>query len=399
MSNNVGHDTRIPADPNDLDGEAVRVDELNSTLNNIINNTELTKFDFLLGDVSDKSESDGTIFFRLVGNDCSIQCIIFQRHADTIPEFSSDDQVAVKGRLTFYEKQGECTIYVDDVIFLGDSERQRRIEQRKEQLQEEGLCDTDKEIPDFPETIGMVTSRGSDAEQDAVNAIHSRYPDVNIRVCDARVQGESAHRELCEAVLYYDAYVDVDVIVVTRGGGADESLDAFNQLGIARVIALSDTPVVTAIGHEEDTPIVDTVADSRAMTPTDVGDVIVQKKELIVDEYSTLASELDTSYEQYTENRIQEYETSLTTGYTEYCDTVVRSWEQQLETAHEKQQSSVITDYSNKLDATYEKYQQQKKHEKQQERIKERKRYLVIGVVGLGVLLLICIGIIMFLLL
>ncbi|WP_293770895.1 exodeoxyribonuclease VII large subunit [uncultured Corynebacterium sp.] len=193
------------------------------------------------------------------------------------PRPKDGDRVIVHGRPNFYEGRGEFSLMVDDIRQVGVGDLLARIELLRQQLAAEGLFDAARKrpLPYLPQLIGLVTSRGSAAERDVMSVAQDRWPAVRFRVENAAVQGTGAVASLIEAVQRLDADPAVDVIIIARGGGAVEDLLPFSEEALQRVVAECRTPVVSAIGHEPDNPILDNVADLRAATPTDAAKRVV----------------------------------------------------------------------------------------------------------------------------
>ena len=180
-------------------------------------------------------------------------------------------KVVVTGNVTVYEPRGEYQVVADRLEPEGVGELQLAFEQLKRKLEAEGLFDAEKkkELPFFPAKIGLVTSRTGAAVRDFLEILYSRNPRAHVRLVPVRVQGEGAAQEVARAVdLLQGGSAGVDVIVLTRGGGSLEDLWAFNEEVVARAIAGSAIPVISAIGHEVDYTIADFTADRRAATPT-----------------------------------------------------------------------------------------------------------------------------------
>lgn len=403
-------DAEVPGDV-ELEGTVTTVSGLNSDIQQVVHRARNDKlaFDFIIGDVSNDSVSNGTRYFQLVDDDAGIQCLAFSGVRKSLPEFEEGDRVAVKGRLNYYEARGNCSIYVDDVVLVGESHYHREIEQRRENLAEEGLFDEDKKqpIPKYPTGVGIVTSSGSDAEEDAINAIRSQHPDIDIYLCDSRVQGLAALEDLCNAITYLDAYKPVDVIVVTRGGGSEQDLHSFNTEGVARTIAQADTPVVSAIGHENDRPIVDDVADDRAMTPTEVGSVVVPSKTQLLEGIRSRRERLELAYEQLTGETLRSYRTSLTTVYKQYTESSIKQLRGELDQAYEQHAMDTVNSLRTDLDSSYNQFvtgrvttlqtdvdaafqslHQQKQHEEETEELEAKQRRYKAAIVVLVLLLI-----------
>ena len=186
-------------------------------------------------------------------------------------------QVIVRGRLTVYEPRGEYQIVLDTVEPKGVGALQLAFEQLKERLAAEGLFDQDRKrsIPAFPRTVGVVTSLTGAAIRDILAVLRRRWPTLHILIAPVQVQGESAGRQIAEALTALNELGSVDVIIVGRGGGSLEDLWSFNEEIVVRAIAASHVPVVSAVGHEIDVTLADFVADLRAPTPSAAAEAVV----------------------------------------------------------------------------------------------------------------------------
>lgn len=364
----------------DLPGDAISVTSLNSDISEVITHSNNLEFDFVIGDVSDNSTSNGTQYFQLVDDGTGIQCLAFSGTQKTIPDFEDGDRVAVKGRLNYYEERGQCSIYVDDVVLMGDSHYHRKIEKLREELEEAGVFDDEKKqnLPTNPSRIGIVTSRGSDAEEDAINAIHDRYPGVDIVLYHSRVQGIAALEDLCNGITYLDALAVVDVVIVTRGGGGEQDLHAFNTEGVTRTVASTDTPVITAIGHENDRPLVDDAADDRAMTPTEIGAVVVPSKNQIQDTLKRNREQVQNTYISIVNSTIKEYRTAIDQTYTSHTTTVIDDYSHRVSAAFERTAEARIADLRNQVETAYTVLEQEKEHEEATKDMRvQKKRYKI----------------------
>jgi exodeoxyribonuclease VII large subunit len=186
-------------------------------------------------------------------------------------------RVVVHARPSYYDRRGSLSLYVDVLRPVGLGELLARIEQRRRLLAAEGLFGAERKLrlPFLPGCVGLVTGKGSAAERDVLEVARRRWPGVRFRVEHALVQGRDAALQVIEAVRRLDADTAVDVIVVARGGGSMEDLLPFSDEGLVRVVAALRTPLISAIGHEPDNPILDLVADVRAATPTDAAKLVV----------------------------------------------------------------------------------------------------------------------------
>jgi len=186
-------------------------------------------------------------------------------------------QVVVCGKPNFYTGRGTFSLRVSEIRAVGLGELLARIDRLRRLLDAEGLFDArlKRPIPFLPNTIGLITGRASAAERDVMSVAEARWPAVRFAVRNTIVQGPNAVSQIVEALRDLDADSDVDVIVVARGGGSVEDLLPFSDETLCRAIAACTTPVVSAIGHEPDSPLCDLVADLRAATPTDAAKRIV----------------------------------------------------------------------------------------------------------------------------
>lgn len=210
--------------------------------------------------------------------DMSVQASCSRRVLDAMPvPVTEGARVVVHARPSYYDRRGSLSLYVDVVRPVGLGELLARIEQRRRLLAAEGLFGPERKLrlPFLPGCVGLVTGKGSAAERDVLEVARRRWPGVRFRVEHALVQGRDAALQVIEAVRRLDADSEVDVIVVARGGGSMEDLLPFSDEGLVRVVAALRTPLVSAIGHEPDNPILDLVADVRAATPTDAAKLVV----------------------------------------------------------------------------------------------------------------------------
>ena len=196
---------------------------------------------------------------------------------DPTSPINEGDRVVVHGKPAFYEARGSFSLWVTEIRPVGIGAMLARIEQLRQRLATEGLFDASrkKPLPFLPNTIGLITGRGSAAERDVLSVAQSRWPDVRFKVINTAVQGARAVPEILEALSRLDADPAVDVIIIARGGGSVEDLLPFSEETLQHAVAAASTPVVSAIGHEPDNPILDNVADLRAATPTDAAKKVV----------------------------------------------------------------------------------------------------------------------------
>ena len=185
--------------------------------------------------------------------------------------------IVVQAKPSFYATRGTLSLQARDIRTVGLGELLARIERRRQLLAAEGLfaLELKRPLPFLPGTVGLVTAPGSDAERDVIENARRRWPSVEVKVAAARMQGRDSALEVVEAVRRLDKDPAVDVIVIARGGGSVEDLLPFSDEAVIRAVHAARTPVVSAIGHEADSPLLDLVADVRASTPTDAARRVV----------------------------------------------------------------------------------------------------------------------------
>jgi len=219
-------------------------------------------------------------------------------------------EVEVFGRLTVYEARGEYQVSISQMRPVGIGNLQQRFEALKNKLQAEGLFDpaAKKAVPMLPRTIGVVTSPGGAAIKDFLQIINRRFPNIHIKIYPAAVQGKGAEVQVARGVEYLNKLPEVDVIVVTRGGGSMEDLWPFNEEVLARAVAASKTPVISAVGHEIDFTISDFVADMRVPTPSAAAELVVGCRDELTQRLTTLTKHMKHSLEMTFVNYSRRYE-------------------------------------------------------------------------------------------
>jgi len=225
-----------------------------------------------------RAPGSGHVYCTLKDRTSQIRAVLFRSSA-VLLRFALQEglQVIVRGRLTVYEPRGEYQIVLDRVEPKGVGALQLGFEQLKERLAAEGLFNQErkKSIPAFPRTVGVVTSLTGAAIRDILAVLRRRWPTLHILIAPVQVQGESAGRQIAEALNALNDLSFVDVIIVGRGGGSLEDLWSFNEEIVVRAIAASHVPVVSAVGHEIDVTLADFVADLRASTPSTAAEAVV----------------------------------------------------------------------------------------------------------------------------
>ena len=208
---------------------------------------------------------------------------------NTISELAAGDRVVALVHPDFWERSGKTSMDVLAIRKVGLGELLERIERLRQQLIKEGLTLAERKqpLPFLPNLIGLITGANSDAEKDVLQNARLRWPEVRFKIQHTPVQGDKAAAEIIKAIQALDAESEVDVIILTRGGGSFQDLLVFSDEQVVRAVANCKTPIVSAIGHENDRPLTDEVADFRASTPTDaaknvVPDVVDERKKISI---------------------------------------------------------------------------------------------------------------------
>ncbi len=235
------------------------------------------------GEISNlAAAASGHCYFTLKDANAALSVVMFRNVAGKLGFKLADGlQVLAFGQVSVYEKRGQYQLIATQLMPKGLGALQLAFEQLKQKLAKEGLFDAErkKPIPVLPQHVGLVTSPSGAAIRDFLKIIGRRFPNVHIIITPVRVQGEGAAEEIAAAVDELNALDLVDVIVVTRGGGSLEDLWAFNEEVVARAIARSRLPTISAVGHEIDFTIADFVADLRAPTPSAAAELVVRAKD------------------------------------------------------------------------------------------------------------------------
>jgi exodeoxyribonuclease VII large subunit len=248
------------------------------------------------GEISNfRAPDSGHLYFTLKDGNSQIRVVMFRSSARLLRFRPADGlQVIVRGRVTVYEERGELQISAEHIEPKGAGSLQLAFEQLKAKLEAEGLFAPErrKPIPTLPSRIGLVTSAQAAALRDILNVLQRRHHSVNVLIYPAQVQGEAASREVVAGVRFFNQHDNVDVIIVARGGGSAEDLAAFNDETLARTVAASEIPLISAVGHETDFTIVDFVADLRAPTPSAAAELVIRSRQEVEDHAAALHERL-----------------------------------------------------------------------------------------------------------
>jgi len=252
---------------------------------------------WLGGEISNyRPAESGHLYFTLKDGEAQLRVVMFRMQARLL-RFRPDNgmEIVARGRVTVYENRGELQLIAEYLEPKGAGALQIAFEQLKAKLAAEGLFDAarKKPIPVLPRSIGVITSPRGAAIHDMLNVLRRRHATARLLIFPAQVQGESAAKEVAMGIRHFNKSRTVDVIVIARGGGSLEDLAAFNDEALARIIADSELPVVSAIGHETDFTIADFVADLRAPTPSAAAELVISARQQLEQQIESLGRRLE----------------------------------------------------------------------------------------------------------
>jgi exodeoxyribonuclease VII large subunit len=232
------------------------------------------------GEISELNErSGGMAFMRLrdTSVDMSLSVMCYKNVLAEVQPLPANARVVIYAKPSWFTKNGSLTMSAKEIRQVGVGELLARLEALKTLLAAEGLFSADRKValPKLPRKVGLICGRNTDAEKDVVENARRRWPAVEFEIREVAVQGAAAVVEVSAALRELEAIEDVDVIIITRGGGSFEDLLPFSDESLVRLAASCETPIVSAIGHEKDSPLLDLVADVRASTPTDAAKRVV----------------------------------------------------------------------------------------------------------------------------
>ena len=232
------------------------------------------------GEIAELNERSGTMAFmrlRDTSADMSLSVMCHKSVIAAVKPLPANARVVIYAKPSWYTKSGTLSMSAREIRQVGVGELLARLEALKSLLAEEGLFSLDRKVPLplLPRKVGLICGRNTDAEKDVVENARRRWPAVEFEIREVTVQGAAAVVEVSAALRELEANKEVDVIIITRGGGSFEDLLPFSDESLVRLAAECETPIVSAIGHEKDSPLLDLVADYRASTPTDAAKRVV----------------------------------------------------------------------------------------------------------------------------
>jgi len=277
------------------------------------------------GEVTDfRVQKDRLVYFEL--KDTEARCLCFMMVWDLHWKITDGMEIKAYGVPSIFQKTGGLHLRVTEIELVGAGALRQQFEMLKKKLEAEGLFAPERKrtLPKFPERIGLITSPGAAAYDDVLRVLKNRWGGLEIQFYPVSVQGFGAVEQICAAFEYFNAvtppnlplhkgreYSGVDVIILTRGGGSLEDLQAFNSEAVARAVFGAKIPVVCGVGHERDVSIADLVADVRAATPSNAAEIVVPSREEVIRQVDYFMSRVDKSITSWVEEKRQIAESAV----------------------------------------------------------------------------------------
>jgi len=285
------------------------VTKLNNEIKRLLESDPAFHGLFVAGEISNyRPHPSGHHYFTLKDEGAAINAVMFRSDAARLRfRLQNGMKVVARGRVSSYPKSGQVQLYIAELMPDGAGALHVAFEQLKEKLYREGLFDEARKrpLPAIPGSIALVTAESGAAVRDMVRILGRRWPLARVRIFPVLVQGEGAPRSLCRALAFANQLAEDDLIITGRGGGSLEDLWAFNDEAVARAIAGSAIPVISAVGHEPDVTIADFVADLRAPTPSGAAELAVPDQTDVRAQLRQLEKRLETAYHRTLERRAQ----------------------------------------------------------------------------------------------
>ncbi|MGI6152413.1 MAG: exodeoxyribonuclease VII large subunit [Christensenellaceae bacterium] len=272
-----------------MDELVLSVSQLNKYVADKLTDDPLLSEVWVRGEVSGLNLKYSNIYFALKDEEAVLDCMLgFDSEAagGYAEELQEGRTVFLRGQVSVYFKSGRYRMFVKEIRFLGMGEIAAAFRELKERLERQGVFDIDKKkpLPQFPKTVGIVTSKNGAAIHDIRTVTYRRNPSLRLVLYPARVQGEGAAAEIVRGINYFNERADIDVLIVGRGGGSAEDLLAFNDEQIVLAAYHSRIPIISAVGHESDYTLLDLAADFRAPTPSAAAELVSPSAQAVLEE-------------------------------------------------------------------------------------------------------------------
>lgn len=345
---------------------ALTVAELNERISGTIDAADSLEGVQVVGEVVDRNESNVAIYFTLTDGTNSVKCMVWKRaYRDMDVDLEDGLEVLLEGSVDFWQEGGTLSVKPWLIHPVGDGAQYAALERLRAELEDRGWFeDAHKQpLPTYSTTVGVVTSKNGDARHDMQDAIHRRYPNVDVVIEHASVQGEHAPQELATGIACLDDDPTIDVVIVGRGGGGEDDLMAFNSELLAEAVFHASTPIVSAVGHREDVTIADAVADHTAITPTAAAEAVVREKDVALAEAADLRANLHDVFEDRTTDAMNAFEERLDAAYEATVTRRVVTLSSDLAESYHSAMATRLADLRTDLDAAYQTVEHE--HEKQ----------------------------------
>ena len=279
--------------------QILSVSQLNGYIQSRLDGDPFLNAVAIRGEISNyKLYPSGHHYFTLKDENGALKCVMFKGNAVRL-RFRPENgmKVIAMGKVTVYPRDGAYQLYCNAMAMDGVGDLYAAFEQLKKKLAAQGLFDPDhkKPLPQYPGTIGIITSSAGAAVHDMLRILNKRYPLAQVKLLPVRVQGVEAPGEISAAIAYANHYKLADVLIVGRGGGSMEDLWAFNDEQVAHAIYNSQIPVISAVGHEPDVTISDYVADLRAATPSNAAELVVPDQQALLQNLDAMSAAMATA--------------------------------------------------------------------------------------------------------
>ena len=300
-----------------LETVSVTVSQLNRYIKSVMDSDYNLRSVFVSGEISNFTNHyrTGHFYMTLKDEKAAVRAVMFKYDNERLGFMPENGmKVIARGRVSVFERDGQYQLYIEDMQPDGAGALSIAFEQLKKKLEAEGLFAQERKrpIPRFPKRVGVVTSPTGAAVRDIINVITRRSPSTQIILCPVQVQGASAAGQISDAIRRFNAGHYADVLIVGRGGGSVEELWAFNEEKVARAVAASDIPVISAVGHETDFTICDFAADLRAPTPSAAAELAVADVRAVLNTLENYKSRMNHAMANQTQrarSRLLQYET------------------------------------------------------------------------------------------
>ncbi|MDR0532079.1 MAG: exodeoxyribonuclease VII large subunit [Oscillospiraceae bacterium] len=320
--------------------QPITITQLNRYARALLEENDQLRGVCVVGEISNfKPHGSGHWYLTLKDENAAVAAVMFResnRRLGFLPE--NGMRVLARGRVSLYERDGKFQVYIDDMQPDGLGALMLAFEQLKERLAAEGLFAQEKKraLPQFPRRVGVITSQTGAAVQDILNILGRRYPAAQVLLCPVRVQGAGAAAQIAGAVAMFNERALADVLIVGRGGGSLEDLWAFNEEIVARAVAGSRIPVISAVGHETDTTICDYAADLRAPTPSAAAELAVPEQAQLLAWVTQTQLELRNDCARYLANMREKLELLTGRGVLRQPESLIFAARQRLDAAEQR---------------------------------------------------------------